>query len=562
MFFIKSWKMTKNVAIIQDSPNFYNHLIVLIPYKVYTLKGSNDEIFVDRHEELAWLERQYSLFLRGVTTGVLVYGIRRVGKTTLIDRFLQNREHLKVVCAGISNSRGFFLEILEVAERKFGIREEKIYWEGWLRKDNPEKVIFKQALSFLNSMSELMRKRYIVFLDEVHLMLDRIAKKVAREENTNVERALLDLFWIFKGCAEEKKVFWILTTSVGWEKLREIMQLKHKEGPLLAVFERYEVKPLSEASTIELILKVNPEIPYELAETLARISGGIPKIAIVLATNAKKGDTGIGVAMRTIRMGAFDDIFDNLVRFVADLTRFSYNLIMHVIANLSGGFITTSQIADRIGMSQSLTNAILNELVKIGIIRKSSGKPTRFYIAYPLLASWAVMRIKDIPLMDKIERAIAELGLTAESYIRELIMAYRGKVLKLRDDRKGSLLAGTAQKLELCIEKVLSKKQTDELFGRIKIKNADIIIKSDNQVAIVEVIAGIRNLTEKDIDKIAMISEEIKHKLNVAIKPIIVYYSEGKIEPTAIASAVRKGITIVTKGGIRKIAKQIGLPTL
>lgn len=521
-----------------------------------------EEVFVNRMEELRWLEERYSLFLKRGIAGVLVYGVRRVGKTTLIEKFLADKEYIKIVCAGVSSAKNFFLQALDSVRSKFNLDEKIIYWEVWLRREHSEKIIFENALKFLGEVSNFINVKYTVFLDEVHLMLERIAKRVAREENTNTERALLDLLWVIKSVAEEYKVFWILTASVGWEKFRELLQFKHKESPLLGVFDRLEVGPLSDESTVELILKVNPRISQNLAESLAKISGGIPRIAIILALNAKENETAMETAIRSINMGVFDDVFDNLIRFAADVTKFSYNMIMHVVASLSGGFATTMQVADRAGINPNLANSILNELTRIGITKKLGGRPTKYLIAYPLLASWAIIRLRDIPLKDKIERALAELGLTAEAYIREIFMAYNGKTIDLRDDRRGTYMVGTASQLMFNVNKVYSKKETDEFMSNIGVKNSDIIIESPNSLVIIEVKAGIRNLTGRDIVEFIHVINELRGKISMNILPILVYYGEGTIEGPAIAQAVKENIVIITKHGIKKLAKNIGIPTI
>lgn len=516
-----------------------------------------EEVFVNRKEELEFLERLYNMYKKRTIAGVIVYGIRRVGKTTLIEKFLADKNYIKIVCGGISNSRSFLLEILDTVQQKFGL-EFPSYASLLMSKDISEKMFFWRTLKLLNDVSGKL-KELVVFLDEVHIMLDAIARRISREEKTNTERGLLDMLWIMKGIMEEKKAFWILSASLGWEKTREILQMKHREAPLLLVLERLEVKPLKIEHSVELIRKINPDIPIELAERIADLSGGIPKIAIILANSAREEKSAMSIALKALRSGAFDDVFDNIIRFAATVTRFSYNTLLRVVASISQGYNTTQDIATKLSMNQNLANSMLNELVKLGLLKKTSTRPVIYKLSYPLLASWAIIKLKDIPLRDKIEMALTELGITTESYIREIIAQYEGKQLVLVDDKAGTYLAGTIDELRIEVEKVFSKKETDKFFGKLGIKNGDIIIKTKEETIIIEVKAGIKNLRRQEVAKLSKIIKNLKSK-KILVKGIIAYYGLGKIDHAAVAEAVRNNIIIITREGIKTLAKKVGLP--
>jgi len=134
-----------------------------------------------------------------------------------------------------------------------------------------------------------------------------------------------------------------------------------------------------------------------------------------------------------------------------------------------------------------------------------------------------------------------------------------GKEIDLRDDKSGSVLAGTTDVLKLNIKTVLSKKETEEFFSRLKIRNGDIIIKTDKETLVIEVKAGIRDLEPDGVRKIASVIRKLPPSYKV--RGILIYMGEGEIKPRTIIEAKERGIIIITKRGINLLAKKVEFPT-
>ncbi|MGQ4891472.1 MAG: ATP-binding protein [Candidatus Njordarchaeia archaeon] len=520
-----------------------------------------EDVFVDREEELGFLERVFSLFRKGLANGVLVYGLRRVGKTRLIMRFLENKKHVVINCGGFGSVNSFFWEAVSIVRHKFGFQERVMKWVGYFDEAPMEKLKFKRAFEFLADVSEEISPM-VVFLDEFHMFLDKLALRVAREEKTNSKRALLDLFWIMKDVMERSKIFWILASSTGWEKLREFLQMKTREAPLLGVLDRLEVKPLDFESSVELAERIMIEPDRATAEEIAKLSGGIPKLVIEIANKIIPGESPLKLALKLLEKGIFDDVFDNIVRLAAELTKFEYTTIMNVLLLISEEKRTAKEISTYMGMSPVVISAIIKELEKISLIEKTETRPQRFKIRYPLLEAWIEMRLKDRKLEDKIRRALTTLGITAESYVRELFLHITGKKVELWDDKVGKFLAGTKERIVLHIEKVYSKKETDEYFAKKGVKNGDIIAETKEGLLIAEVKAGIKNIEPDVVHKIKGVVDKLGEKEKRKITPILIHLGEGEIEPKTAIEAKNNNITIITKEGIKKLAKKTNFPPI
>jgi len=524
-----------------------------------------DKCFVDRREELEFLEKQYNSFIRGGVAGVVVYGVCRVGKTRLIEEFVRDKPHVSINCAYIGSARHFYIRIIRECAEIFGLSSD------WLRKkldllgiDIPEKEIFIEALKVLLSIADRINQNIVAFLDEIHLLLDKLANRIAREERSSKRRAILDLLWALKSVAEKGKVFWILSSSLGWEKLREIMQRRTKEHPLLGLFERLEVKPLSKEHSIELAIRHNSEITYDQAVSIAEISGGIPRIVISLASHTTRNKPVINIALEMLNSGEFDDFFENIIRLIEEVIPYDYPLIISVLLSIAEGKNTAQDIADKLKIDARITRSILSELHKVGILNKSEEMPAKYRISYPLLSAWLVIREsrRAYEKFDLFKKTLDLLGLTVESYVREMLNEAMKSGIEIYDDKYGTYLYGTAERFSMKPEKILSKKETENFLAKFGIVNADIIVEEKDKYIIIEVKSGVSNLEADDVTKLVNVARTIKNRAGVETTAVLIYMGYGSVKPKAIAEALKNHVTIVSREGVRLIAKKLGVPKL
>ncbi len=522
-----------------------------------------DGLFVDREEELKFLKKQYDSFMRGGVVGVIVYGVRRVGKTRLVEEFIRDKPHVVINCAYISSARHFYIRMIIECKETFELSDD---WMGkklnLLSLGIPEKEVFIEALKAPILIAEQVGQNIIVFLDEIHVFLDKLANRIAKEERSSKRRALLDLLWALKSVTERGRVFWILSSSLGWEKIREIMQRHTKEYPLLGLFERLEVKPLSKEHSIELAIKHNSDITYDQALSIAEISGGIPRIVITLATHTTRDESIVNMALRLLNAGEFDDFFENIIRLVDEAIPYDYPLIISVLLSIAEGRDTAKDIAERLKINPRVIRGVLGELHKVGIVSRSEEKPAKYKISYPLLSAWLLIREswRAYEKLDLLKKTLDLLGLTMESYIREILHEAKRSGIEIYDDKHGTYLCGTTKKLSIRPEKVLSKKETEEFLARLDIRNADIIAREKEEYMVIEVKSGISDLEANDIAKLIRVASIIREKTHTKTKAILIYMGHGNIKPRAIAEALKNGVIIVSREGIKLIAKKLGIP--
>ena len=215
-----------------------------------------------------------------------------------------------------------------------------------------------------------------------------------------------------------------------------------------------------------------------------------------------------------------------------------------------------AEISRETGLCDAAVSEILGELKKNDILikRKEKGR-TIYNFKYPLMKFWLKTSeefLHEIPTRD----LSTLLGISAESYIRELLSEAIGKEIAIWDNNKGTFLAGTTNKIEFKIAKVLSRKETEKALR--KIGNADIIAEEKERELIIEVKATKKPITREIVAELVKVIKQYKTHKNK--KGIIIQLGTGEILPTAIVEATKNNITIITREGIRLIAKKINFP--
>ena len=513
-------------------------------------------LFVDREAELKALESEYELCRKGVRCGVLVYGWRRVGKTSLVKYFLKNMGGgIYINCAWLSNTMSLASKVREsIAE--FDETLSNIFWGKISSIEDPEQILY-EALETMDSLAKKMEKtKLIIVLDEFHVFLENIAKKIARIKRENINTVKERVFWFFKDLLERKNAFWILLSSIGWEKLEELMFLRRGgKQPLLATFRRIPIKPLDMEASMELAMKIREGIPLDAARTIAEISGGIPPIIITLASSYD-GASVIRLAYRLMEKREFDDFFINIIKLVSELSRRDLPAYIQVLLALARDIKSPTEISRSTGLDEAAVSEILRELTKNEILTKKREKGRVLYeFRYPLMKFW--LKTSEEFLHEITMRDVSSLlGISAESYIRELLAETIGKEITIWDNKLGTFLAGTAKELTLKITKVFSRKETEKALRGIE--NADIIAEETNKVLIIEVKATTKPITRDTIAKLAKVISQYPAKKRK--QGILIQLGTGKISPPAVAEATRNNIVIITREGIRLIAKKANFP--
>ena len=524
---------------------------------VITLESdtSECEIFVDRENELKLLRKYYlDCVERGVNCAILIYGWRRVGKTALIRRFLDETNGLWINCSWISDPRTFLVHVMNIIREKYGNKIMENY--AGIFEEEDKTLMLRRTLELLTKLSHRQDRKLVIVLDEFHLLIEKLAYRIARETRKRKEIVESDILWLLREFLESKDVFWILTTSMGWAKIHEIFFSEaKKEKPLSGVVIRMQIEPLVREHSIELAMKLNSGLSEEQAGIIHELSGGVPRIIEILAPSIEPGENPIIRALELTRQGQFDEFFENIIKFIAEVSKRDYTVFVEVLKSMTMRGNTPEAIARGLNMDRVLIYNILEDLRKMDILEKEKVKGRVFYrLKYPLLRAWLELRIE--PTKSIVNILASQLGITAESYIRELFEEYlkKGKVLELYDDDRGTFLAGTTKEIKLRIKHVYTR---EEIIRRLEgYRNADlIVIDENNEELLIEVKATIRPITMKDVKELAEKYRQLGFK-----KAILIQIGIGGIEISAVAEAVRHGIVIITREGTKLLAKKIGMP--
>jgi len=513
-------------------------------------------LFVDREEELEALKLEYELCRKDVRCGVLVYGWRRVGKTSLVKHFLENMGGgIYINCAWLSNTKSLASKVRESIAR-FDETLSNIFWGRISSIDDPEHILY-EALETIDSLAKKTKKaKLIVVLDEFHVFLENVAKKIARTKRENINTVKERVSWFLKDLLERKNAFWILLSSIGWEKLEELMSLrKRAKQPLLAALRRIPVRPLDMRASVELAMKIREGIPPDAAKTIAEISGGIPPIVITLASSYD-GSSIIRLAYRLVEKREFDDLFINIIKLISELSRRDLPAYIQVLLALARDIKSPTEISRSTGLDEAAVSETLRELIKNEILTKRRVKGRVLYeFRYPLMKFW--LKTSEEFLHETTKEDVSSLlGISAESYIRELLAETIDKEITIWDDKLGTFLAGTAKELKLKITRILSRKETEKALREIK--NADIIAEETNRVLIIEVKATTKPITRDTITKLAEIIRQYPTKKRK--QGILIQLGTGEVTPPAVAEAIKNNTIIITREGIRLIAKKTNFP--
>ncbi len=102
-------------------------------------------------------------------------------------------------------------------------------------------------------------------------------------------------------------------------------------NPLSGVLIKMRIEPLDKKHSVELARKLNSHISEEIAEEIYYLSGGIPRIIEVIAPNYREGTTLLNIVTKLVKDGQFDEIFENIIKFVAEVAKRDYSMLIEAL---------------------------------------------------------------------------------------------------------------------------------------------------------------------------------------------------------------------------------------
>ena len=233
-------------------------------------------LFVNREKELDILEKTLNAARKGFPQKVLIYGIRRVGKTKLIDTFIRNKIGFRVDCAAISHGSEFFRAVysnllqLKGYDISFELKELdsdllRSYYPYFNSPLDDSLEMLKQAFDLIRKISHEF-EYLIIALDEFHGLVENISLYSMPE---SAELAREKILWTIRDELQRssENILWILSTSAGFL----VEEYSKADKAFLELLKKMKISPLSKEHSMELTEKI-------FSKKLTKINSGTKKL--------------------------------------------------------------------------------------------------------------------------------------------------------------------------------------------------------------------------------------------------------------------------------------------
>ena len=354
-----------------------------------------------RKDELQKMNRRYDA---GKWECIVIYGRRRVGKTTLINEFCRDKKTI------------YFSALNASPQENLGALSKAIY-----QCKNPEGEDYPIYPSFESALEEIGRmgldERIVFVIDEYPYLAKAVPSISSRLQH------LIDHSW------QESRLYLILCGSSMSFMQNQVLGY---ESPLYGRrTAQFKIEPLSYRETAEF----NPELSYEENAYVYGITGGIPHYINKLG----------------IRDSLDEAVVENVFEASAYLFEEPENLLKQelrepgvynsIITAVAGGATKLNEISTRVGMESGACMKYMKVLIELGILRKETpvtekpGKRTIYSIEDNFFRFWYRFVPSNYSLISSgrftksYERAVKSkmhdyMGLVFEKMCREYLLKY------------------------------------------------------------------------------------------------------------------------------------------
>lgn len=287
-------------------------------------------MFVGRDRELADLNRRYE---SGQFEFAVIYGRRRVGKTTLINEFIKDKECI-LYSATETNSKQ---NLAELSRSIYAISEDY----------NSSESSFTNFQAAFETVFKIADNRRIIFVIDEYPYLAGCSKGIS-----SVLQLLIDRYH------ENSKLFIILCGSSMSFMENQVMGYK---SPLYGRRTcQYKIRPFEFDEAKRYYSKFKGE---DIA-TIYGITGGIP-LYMSLMNDRLSVEQNIKNNFLTPNAYLYEEPTNLIKQECRDASQ--YNSIISAIAN---GASRLSEICTKTDLDTSLATSYINKLIGLGIVKK------------------------------------------------------------------------------------------------------------------------------------------------------------------------------------------------
>lgn len=282
-------------------------------------------MFVGRESELTKLEKMYST---NEFQFAVIYGRRRVGKTTLIREFLKNKESLLYVS-------------LE------GTQKENLIGLSRVISRN-DSIVYDSFESLFNAIDKMLEtnQKIVLAIDEYPYLAE------SYPPISSIIQKHIDLCW------KDKNMFLILCGSS--MSFMENQVLGYKSPLYGRRSAQFKITPFTYLETQKMLVNYDQE-----SQAIAYgITGGIPEYLSKIDTNKSLDENILDLF--------FDDngaLFEEATNLLKQEMRnpASYNSILGAIAS---GASRLNEIANKVGLDTSACSGLLKSLIELNTVEK------------------------------------------------------------------------------------------------------------------------------------------------------------------------------------------------
>ncbi|MDR0876690.1 MAG: ATP-binding protein [Treponema sp.] len=286
-------------------------------------------MFVGREKELAELERLYST---KTYQFVILYGRRRVGKSTLINQFIQNKQAVYFTAVESDSRRN--LELFSGILMKLRGIESEAMFSSW------EKAFDEAAL--------LSKKRLVLIIDEYPYL-------------AQAEKSISSILQHYCDTVFKKIPIMIILCGSSMSFMEN--QVLGYQSPLYGRrTAQMKIEPFGYGEAAAFV----PKYTLEQKALVYGISGGIPKY-LELINDSLSIKNNIIKNYLIITGYLYEEPVNLLKQELREPAK--YNMIIEAIAK---GATRMNDISTKTGLDSSAVSNYINSLISLGILRKES----------------------------------------------------------------------------------------------------------------------------------------------------------------------------------------------
>ncbi len=527
-------------------------------------------MFIDRKVELSKLNSAYHARKSGLKILVLLSGLRRIGKTVILQRFKEQMGHkaLFLSCASLSTPylsyRAIYEEILSlycgdvsglstslVASKVGGTGSQTLDTELGNYLDCREgrgngRDMMEKFFKLPENYAVETKKHLIVILDEFQEMFDSLSSTLDFKGKGGQE----SLAWLARDIIQNQNhILWVFASSS--ISSTERFFKKHKAA-FYGQGEEIKIEGFDNKAAKKFIYKLaqvrNAVVTENAVNLLYSLTGGFPilmeKLFFACGDEITK-DRLESIIKDDLKQGYCNSFFAEL--FTA-LTKEAtggnvLNGVMHAVAR---GARRAGEVSKLLAIDHHYAYNLMKRLTWVGLLGSKNGL---FNIRYPLMKEWLLLRPFPPMARESTDEMLrTELGIGFESRVRETFMAMR-KVLRIDDNENGDLLNSPNTKFK---------------FGPFtNVKNCvrghfeyDLLATSKGETIIGECKFTRSKVEVKDVLRFQKKIEVLGFKFK-NIKPLII--SASGFSQGAIEKAHKFGIVTMNLAGLNELASKAGM---